>query len=205
MGRRRLWSRRKHESEKAYEAFSIYIELGEERSLSRVARRLKKSAPLMKKWSDRHDWRARALVYDNYLADLKRTKTEEEVLKFIENQARLSRGFRERALRKLETMTEDDLEPADAVKFAEVGVKLGRQVLGLDEPPKTEGQVIIAQDGAKVQVNTFTIETHAELLADALEDEEPDVRERVLTRFEQALVRRQRPALGQGDNRGAGG
>ena len=52
------------EGKEAYHAFSIYRDLGVERSLPQVAQQCAKSLPLMKRWSARYNWIERALAYD---------------------------------------------------------------------------------------------------------------------------------------------
>ena len=44
------------ETAKAFEAFSLYLELGPARSLAAVARKLGKSEGLIERWSRRHHW-----------------------------------------------------------------------------------------------------------------------------------------------------
>ena len=53
------------ESAKAFAAFALYLSLGPERSLDAVSRRLSKSLPLLKRWSERvsaHGWSHLATV-----------------------------------------------------------------------------------------------------------------------------------------------
>ena len=45
------WERLEGEGVKAYEAFSVYRELGEERSIRAVAKQLNKSTTLIGRWS----------------------------------------------------------------------------------------------------------------------------------------------------------
>jgi uncharacterized protein (DUF2461 family) len=47
------------ESAKAFAAFSLYLNLGAERSLAAVAQKLSKSEQLLKRWSAKFDWPAR--------------------------------------------------------------------------------------------------------------------------------------------------
>jgi hypothetical protein len=50
------WSRQEGESGKAYEAFSLYRDLGPERSITKVAYELSKSRTLIGRWSSVHSW-----------------------------------------------------------------------------------------------------------------------------------------------------
>jgi hypothetical protein len=44
------------ESSKAFAAFSLYLSLGEQRSLEAVGQKLGKSKVLMERWSKRYQW-----------------------------------------------------------------------------------------------------------------------------------------------------
>ena len=69
------WERQKGESAQAYEAFSIYLGMGAERSLSAVAKQLSKSLPLIKRWSREKEWQERIRAYDNDVEKQARRKT----------------------------------------------------------------------------------------------------------------------------------
>lgn len=62
------WRQRKNESAKAYEAAKLYFELGAERGIEEVARRLHKSRTIIARWSSRHAWVERARDYDAHIA-----------------------------------------------------------------------------------------------------------------------------------------
>lgn len=80
--RERPWERKKGESEQAYEAFDLYLKMGTERGVYKVASQLGKSGTLISRWSVRWDWSERARAYDNELADadLKSKKKEIEAM-----------------------------------------------------------------------------------------------------------------------------
>jgi hypothetical protein len=64
------------ESAKAFAAFSEYLNLGPERSLAVVARKLAKSGQLLKRWSAQYDWAARVQAHAAHLAIVEREATE---------------------------------------------------------------------------------------------------------------------------------
>ncbi len=64
------------ESAKAFEAFSIYLNLGAERSVAAVGRKLGKSEGLMERWASRFDWTGRVRAYEEHLALVEREATE---------------------------------------------------------------------------------------------------------------------------------
>ena len=50
------WERQKGETPQAFEAFSIYRDMGSSRSTAKVGRKLGKSKNLMDRWSSRWEW-----------------------------------------------------------------------------------------------------------------------------------------------------
>ena len=67
------WERQKGESEKAFEAFVTYRDMGEKRTLTAVAEKLQKSGTLIRRWKSTWDWAERVRAYDNELTKSKTT------------------------------------------------------------------------------------------------------------------------------------
>src|SRR5947207_2461444 len=65
-----------NESAKAFAAFTVYLGMGAERSLAAVGKQLGKSTPLMKRWSRKFDWPARAQAHAAHLALVERETME---------------------------------------------------------------------------------------------------------------------------------
>lgn len=53
------------ETAKAYEAFSIYRDMGVGRSLDKVAQSLSKSGSIIRGWSAKHNWVERVRIFDD--------------------------------------------------------------------------------------------------------------------------------------------
>lgn len=64
------------ESEKAFAAFRAYLEMGPQRSIRDVARKLGKSSTLMGRWSSKYDWPSRVATYGAHLAEVERRAIE---------------------------------------------------------------------------------------------------------------------------------
>jgi hypothetical protein len=64
------------ESAKAFAAFSIYLELGPERSMAAVAKKLSKSEQLIRRWGFKYDWTARVKAHAAHVAELERVAIE---------------------------------------------------------------------------------------------------------------------------------
>lgn len=61
------WERVSGETQKGYQAFCIYRDMGAARSLSKVAEKLGKTSRLIKKWSSENGWVKRTTAYDDYI------------------------------------------------------------------------------------------------------------------------------------------
>jgi hypothetical protein len=64
------------ESDKAFAAFSMYLSLGPQRSLTLVAAKVGKCRRLMEKWSVRFDWPARVQAHGAHMALVEREAAE---------------------------------------------------------------------------------------------------------------------------------
>jgi hypothetical protein len=64
------------EGAKAFEAYSVYMNLGAGRSLAEVGRKLGKSVGLIERWSRKFDWPERVKAQETHLALVEREATE---------------------------------------------------------------------------------------------------------------------------------
>lgn len=58
-----VWERQKGESFQAYQAFLVYLDLGPERTLEKVAKKLN-SSRMLQSWFEKCEWERRAKAYD---------------------------------------------------------------------------------------------------------------------------------------------
>jgi hypothetical protein len=79
--------RLKNESPQAYEAFRCYLDLGPERSIRAVVRKLGKSRALLDRWSQKNKWQARLVVHHSEQADIAKEATATAELEFARKQA----------------------------------------------------------------------------------------------------------------------
>lgn len=71
-----MFEQQPRESNKAFAAFKTYLDMGPERSVEAVARKLTKSSRLLKRWSAKFDWQARVKNHAEHLAEVERTAIE---------------------------------------------------------------------------------------------------------------------------------
>jgi hypothetical protein len=60
------WERLETDTDKSFEAFCIYRDMGASRSLSKVGQKLGKSGALIERWSTQHDWQNRVVAFDTF-------------------------------------------------------------------------------------------------------------------------------------------
>lgn len=75
------WTRQPGETDKAYEAFFLYLKQGTSRSQVSVAKELQKSAAMIGRWAQLNKWPERARAYDAFLVTAETDGHAEEAAK----------------------------------------------------------------------------------------------------------------------------
>lgn len=96
------WERQTGESEKAFEAFSVYRDLGQDRTVSAVVKRLEKSRNLIDRWKNRWNWFERARLYDNELEKQAMAKAVKEHKAMSERHIKIAMQMQKKALEALQ-------------------------------------------------------------------------------------------------------
>lgn len=137
------WEPVENESSKNYEAFCIYRDMGTQRSLSKVAKKLKKSETLMGRWSGQFNWVERAAAWDSEQDRIARQKQIEDIKKMRKKHADLAVDMLVKAAKALKIIPEDEIKPADISRMVETASKLERISRG------DVGDVIEERDGGE--------------------------------------------------------
>lgn len=124
------WDRQKGESRKAYEAFSIYRDLGPSRSIAKVAEKLGKSKSLLERWSRKWNWVERTEQYDEYQDRMYRLEQEEKRKEMAERHARQAKMFQNKVVQRLQTLEPSQLSATELVRWFDTAVKVERLSLG---------------------------------------------------------------------------
>ena len=120
------FERQEKETEKAFEAFSTYRDLGSDRSLAKVGEKLGKSKTLIERWSSQNDWVERVKAYD-YEMDRQALKQEEKKRRdMAKRHANYATVFQQKVLERLQTMNPAELSTGDMIRWFEVAVKIER-------------------------------------------------------------------------------
>ena len=140
-----LFEQQPREGAKAFAAFSLYLNLGPERSTREVGKQLGKSEGLVERWAAKFDWRSRVAAYGSHLAIVEREAVEATARakgpqwEAREQQLRETEwAMHERAIaaakRGLDAYMERDkvyANLADIARMLEIASKLGRLATGL--------------------------------------------------------------------------
>lgn len=120
------WERQKGESEKAYEAFAAYRDMGPERTISAVVKKLEKSRTLIDRWKDRWDWQERVRAYDNELEKEARAKAIRGRKDMTERHIKIAMQVQKKALEALASLSVEDMSPKDVKEYIKMATDLER-------------------------------------------------------------------------------
>jgi len=96
------FERQPKESAKAFDAFSVYLGLGVDRTLARTAARVGKSKRMMEKWSLRWNWQGRLAAQSAHLAEVERGAIERQAIAKAVEWARMTEAVRREAWQEAE-------------------------------------------------------------------------------------------------------
>lgn len=120
------WERQKDESEKAYEAFSEYRDMGEKRTYQNVAEKLQKSCTLIRRWSSQWEWRERVRAYDNELEKEVQKKAVADRKAMIERHIGIAMNLQKKALEALSSLSVKDMSAKDIKEYFKMATDLER-------------------------------------------------------------------------------
>lgn len=75
------WEQQPQETTEAYEAATIFFDLGPRRTFAETARRLGRSRGYVRNLATRHQWKERAQAYDQHRQQARRSQREQEPVK----------------------------------------------------------------------------------------------------------------------------
>ena len=120
------WERQENESAKAYEAFSIYRDMGASRSLAKVGQEVCKSKKMMEKWSKAHNWVERAEQWDREQDRILQKQQIEDIKEMRKRHANLGMALVMKAATALSRIPVDEIKAQDISRMVETGTKLER-------------------------------------------------------------------------------
>ena len=139
------WERQKGESSQAFEAFSLYLKMGEKRSLRSLAQRLGKSSALMNRWSSRWNWQERLRAYEN---DLRRQEIEadrKDRKAMRERQIKTAMLMQKKAVEALDKNKPEELTPRAILEYIKAGAELERLNRVIEDDTDSDSSDIVYQ------------------------------------------------------------
>lgn len=121
------WERQEGESVQAFEAFTLYLEMGGERSLRAVGQKLGKSSTLIERWSATKRWVERAAAYDADLQQKAYTAAVSRARKMADRHIRTALQMQEKALLALEQIDPAEIRAKDMIAMIREALKLERE------------------------------------------------------------------------------
>lgn len=100
------WDRQPGETSKAYEAFSIYRDMGANRTVRGTAEALTKSEQLIKGWSGKNNWVARAAAFDSIPGKAVAEAYQDMAARIAAQHERLATKLADRLERNLDMLPE---------------------------------------------------------------------------------------------------
>lgn len=145
------WDRQPGETSKAYAAFCVYRDQGEDRTVRTVAEALAKSDNLIKGWSSKNNWVARAAAWDSMPARAVAEAYEEMAADIARQHRELSDKLMTRLSKGLDLMPEG-MEPSIKWSTAQAAAHRGHAFAAdLSKPADTAKAEISKQIAAIIE------------------------------------------------------
>lgn len=124
------WERQPNETPKPYEAFTIYRDLGKERTLPKVAEKLGKSLGLISRWSSAYNWVERVNAWDDEADRQAAQKQLKDISNARVRQRKQAVKMQLKALQLLESINPGDAKLSEVVSLMKLGMEQERICLG---------------------------------------------------------------------------
>ena len=139
-----VWLRQPGESEKAYAAFKVYLELGEVRTITAVAQKVGKSRSFIDGLRSKFDWKKRARAYDNFVVYSEAVSRRKDNEKRFERFGKMGDQLLSFGASKLAKADPKKLSHKDAIAYMQLALKFAeasRDMFVLTEPEQTRADI----------------------------------------------------------------
>jgi hypothetical protein len=124
------WERQHTESTKAFAAFTLYRDMGLDRSLMKVAEQLGKSGTLMSRWSSQWEWVRRTAEYEDHVERQKRIRAERSLGDAKERHARIAQQLQSKLVERLISLDAADIPIPVLAQMLRVATDVELRALG---------------------------------------------------------------------------
>ena len=144
------WERQPDETDRAWEAFLVYRDLGPGRSVAEAARRLSISGAVIHKWSGPHRWLERVKPYDRHVDKMAVAAFAQRTSELMDQQLRISRKLLDKLEAGIDALP-DGADPTMRWSTAyAAGTRAQREALNEIRPAKVAEEA--AEDVGAVNV-----------------------------------------------------
>ena len=141
------WLRLPTDTDKSFEAFVIFRDMGPTRALEKVARKLGKTGQLVGRWSQLHDWRTRIHAYDQDQDRQWRDQVDGERSIVARRHARMLQDIQSKGVAALRALPVGALSAGDVLRYLTEAMKLEGVIYGLGAESDGPSPVTIIVDG----------------------------------------------------------
>ena len=138
----KIWERMKNESEQAYSAFKIFLQM-ENRTLFAVTEKLRKSDGLIRRWAKKYFWRERADAWDNSILKEERKARIKNRTKAVTRQENLGKLLQQKAVEILQNTNTKKGSFYAATQMIEIGCKLINEAYEFEKADSDNSTVTI--------------------------------------------------------------
>lgn len=139
-GTEKPWEQQPKESGPAFEAFSTYRDLGPGRTITAVAKKLRKSDSLLRRWKNTWNWRERAIAYDSNIAEDARRKAVKDRRDMESRHIGIAMQLQKKALEALSVLGAEEMSPKDIKEFLKMATELERLTRTFEEQRIADAQ-----------------------------------------------------------------
>lgn len=139
--RKNPWDKRKGESDRAYDAFSMYLEM-QDRNYQRLGDLLSKTRQQIGDWARKYDWKGRAAAYDSSVVEALRQDKIKRRKKIAEKMDIVGNLMVDKAIDVFDKHDINRCSFRAATEMADIGSRLVIQSLDLDDLENTADKTL---------------------------------------------------------------
>ena len=124
------WEQLPNEGVKPFEAFTVYRDMGIDRTLDKVAQQLKKSKTIIARWSTNYKWVDRIKAYEAEIDRQAAQKHMKDIAAMRARQAKQAFAFQSKGLALLKSIEAGDAKLSEIVSLLKLGMEQERICMG---------------------------------------------------------------------------
>jgi len=117
-----LWERQRGESRQAFQAFTIYRDMGVNRSVAKTSKAIGKAQTMLTRWCSKWRWVERAEAWDAEQDRVKRESRLKAIEDMEERHIKLAMAAQQKAIERLATMESDELNVRDVLSYLQATI-----------------------------------------------------------------------------------